>query len=355
MSVHYTEGIAIGSNLEGEVRLSKEMLRGNLLIAGRSGAGKTVTLLHIVQELLLQQEANDSLVLIDSHSDLTRQLLPRIPEPLTDRVRLVDLGNNRVPLLNPLDPRIFPNPEVLTKAVRDASKNWGSRVDDILNHCLRALCSFNSHPETKADETLTMLELPRLWNRQAGILAELSAFQQYVLSRDADPENERWFRRIAQWPLDFAIESVGPLNAWMEQLTRDPWTRATFGQNRTAIVPSEILDQGLILLICPGSGRMENSAASFFNSLCVSMFDAALRTRYYQRGSAPGWCYIAADEIQVTDYPRWTQMAAESRKYGAPLLVTTQAPHRLARVDGLLDNFNVLLAYPASARPSPRA
>ena len=38
-------------------------------------------------------------------------------------------------------------------------------------------------------------------------------------------------------------------------------------------------------------------------------------------------------------------MAAESRKYGASLLVTTQAPHRLARVDGLLDNFNVLLAY----------
>ena len=224
MSVHYTEGIDIGSNLEGEVRLSKEMLRGNLLIAGRSGAGKTHTLLHIVQELLLQQEANDSLVLIDSHSDLTRQLLPRIPEPLTDRVRLVELGNNRVPLLNPLDPRIFPNPEVLTRAVHDASKNWGSRVDDILNHCLRALCSFNSHPETKADETLTMLELPRLWNRQAGILAELSAFQQYVLSRDADPENERWFRRIAQWPLDLAVESVEPLNAWMEQLTRDPWT-----------------------------------------------------------------------------------------------------------------------------------
>ncbi len=91
-------------------------------------------------------------------------LLRHVPEEIADRTYLIDLKNEeRSPGINLLDARIFPDRDRAADSVVRIAKElwdqvWGPRMQSILEHTVKSLHEYNTHPDTKEDEQCTILD-----------------------------------------------------------------------------------------------------------------------------------------------------------------------------------------------------
>ena len=126
-------GALVGDTTAGKprpIRFPDDLLRRHHLYVARTRMGKSTLMHHLVTHKMREKAEgrdNDAIVVVDPHADLVAGLLRQAPESLIDRVRLIDLADQRrAPGINLLDTRIFTDRDRTADSVVRSQRACGS-------------------------------------------------------------------------------------------------------------------------------------------------------------------------------------------------------------------------------------
>lgn len=372
--IPYLEGLETGAlvghllgGTQQEVRLPESVLRRHALFLGMSGMGKSTMIKQVIYHKMVAKakgDDHDAIVVIDPHADLVRDLLWVAPVEIASRIRLLDFGrDDRVPALNLMDPELFADRdrcvETIVQTLRNLFESWGPRLQDILEKGLKAIHEYNSHPDTAPENLLTMLNLLDLLEDGEVVGSGPNAkvmqtdFQKHVLSRVHDEHIKQWFSMFQGWPRDTRAESLGPVQSRIGAFATNERAKVVMGQRKSTIVLSDVLKQGLVLLVSTASGTIGQHPAALMGATVVSLLDSALREQEKLPANERSRCMLIVDEFQTITGADWEGLLAEVRKYGCSLMLATQSAVRLDTPDrrlkeGVLANTGCVVAYAMS-------
>jgi hypothetical protein len=351
-----------------EIRLPESSLRKHAVVLGRSGVGKSTMIKHVLAHKLerkAQGRDDGAIVVIDPHADLVREVLRMVPPAIAHKVRLLDFGRmDRVPGINLVDPYLFPDRDrcvdTIIGTLKHLWEHWGGRLEDLLKRSLLIVYEFNSHPETPRDEMLTMLDILALLEegRESGngrdARTEMSPFQRHVLSRVNDPRLKQWFQAFLGWDRALRSEAVGPVHSRIGAYASDQRAAVIMGQRESTIMLSDVLSEGLVLLVSTAQGTIGVGPAALMGGTMVSLVESALRDQESLPPAERAKCLLVCDEFQTVTGANWEGLLAEIRKYGCSLMLATQS---LARLDtperklkaGVLGNVGCIVGYQMAA------
>ena len=297
-----------------EALIPDSVLSRHALVVGRPGVGKTTLLKMLISHRFERTEAGDDvgpLVVIVPDSDLVDDFLGLVPASLAPRVRHLDFGSDgRVPALNVLDPRLFPDRWECVETVVDTFRHlwfqWGGRMEDLIRKALLILYEFNSHLETSLDGMLTVLDvLPLLGFDPEGSAssggelvstAEASPFQSFVLSRVEEPRLGAWFQTFLDWPVFLRAEALAPLRVHLGAYSSYRPPAVALGQRESSLDFSALSRDRLILLVSTGQGSLGVEPAALLGGAVVS----AVRSSLWRDGVPPhsgeSGCLLVCDE-----------------------------------------------------------
>ena len=183
---------------------------------------------------------------------------------------------------------------------------------------------------------------------------EMSAFQRRALQRVRDPRLKQWFHAYLAWPRDTRAEAVGPVHSRIGAYAANKRAAAIMGQRKSTIVLSDVLSEGLVLLVSTAQGAVGKGPAALMGGTIVSLVESALRDQESLPPSERARCLLVCDEFQTVTGADWEGMFAEIRKYGCSMMLATQS---LARLDtserhlkaGVLGNVGVIIGYQMAA------
>lgn len=360
-------GPVVGLAGDRPIRLPESALRKHAVILGRSGMGKSTLIKHIVDYKLRRKAAgrDHGAVVVDPHADLVREILELVPAEIADKVRLLDFGRlDRVPGINLVDPYLFPDRDrcvdTIINTVKHLWEHWGSRLEDLLKNSLLIVYEHNSHPDTRREEMLTMLDILGLLEdgvetgQGRSVRTEMSPFQRRALSRVRDPRLKQWFRMYLGWPRETRAEAVGPVHSRIGAYAANQRSSVIMGQRQSTIMLSDVLAEGLVLLVSTAQGTVGKGPAALMGGTIVSLVESALRGQESLPPAQRARCLLVCDEFQTVTGADWEGLFAEIRKYGCSMMLATQS---LARLDtnerrlkaGVLGNVGVIVGYQMAA------
>jgi hypothetical protein len=312
--------------------------------AGRSRYGKTET--AIGQFVHLARSGHGGLFL-DPHSDAIAEIKSYLTDDgLRERVVEIDVAEGRSqpaqPGWNPFD-------------LRGGRDSAGARVEAVVDALAAAL---------GWDERNT--RALNLATQSAQALAELSL----VLPRELAPtlyqiptllSDEEW-RGVALPHLSAATrqffegrfprlpaESITPVTNLIDRLRAARSVAALLGQPRSTYRARRAMDEGLVVLACPGSGSTRDRLVA--NLLVYDVLHAAKqRTGVPAKRRRPFWIFL--DELQTYDGPNLPALLEQSAKYGGRAFLFNQNPERLsdATWNAVSTNRSHLMATALNAR-----
>jgi hypothetical protein len=311
--------------------------------AGRSRYGKTE--LAIVQFVHLVRSGYGGFFL-DPHGDALDRIAPYLAEPgVAERVVRIDLrpgasldglpGWNlfEVAGADPVEA------EARVEAVVDAfasALEWGERSTRAINLTTQAASALARIAPVLAEDDLapTIFQIPTLLSD--------AKWREDVLPFLPQASQRFWRDRF---PL-LAADAITPVTNMIDRLRASSAIIALLGQARATYRVREAMDEGLIVLACPGAGGARDRLVA--NLLVFDLFHAA-RSR---AELAPGdrrlfWPFF--DEVQSYDGAASGNLAAlleQSAKFGLRAHFLNQNPERLspATLNALLTNRSHLLA-----------
>ena len=361
-------GPLVGKLNGNDIRLPESSLRKHAVILGRSGVGKSTMIKHVIAHKLerkAQGKDDGAIVVIDPHADLVRDILKLVPEEIADKVRLLDFGRmDRVPGINLVDPQLFPDRDrcvdTIVETVKHLWEHWGGRLEDLLKRSLLIVYEYNSHPDTSRDEMLTMLDILALLDEGKqvgngpGAKTEPSPFQRHVLTRVTDPRLHQWFNAFLGWGRELRSEAVGPVHSRIGAYASDQRAAVIMGQRESTIMLSDVLSEGLVLLVSTAQGTIGRGPAALMGGTMVSLVESALRDQESMAASKRARCLLVCDEFQTVTGADWEGMLAEIRKYGCSLMLATQSLARLVTPErnlkaGVLGNVGCIVGYQMAA------
>ena len=329
-------GALVGDTTVGkprEVRFPDDVLRRHHLYVARTRMGKSTLMGHVVAHKLREKAAGrdgDAIVVVDPHADLVQSLLEQVPESLVDRVRLIDLADERgAPGVNLLDARVFADRDRTADSVVRVAKGlweqWGPRMQSILEHTVKSLHEANAHPSTDAGEQYTILDGRRLLSDDD--------FRDGVLAKVADPYLlEWWARDFGNWRHEYKSEAIAPVQTRLAYYASSKRARAILGQSRSTIdIRQTVLDGG-VLLVSTAQGTAGRDVAALVGASLLNLVDAVIR----EQGSMPPerrrGALVVVDEMQSMPGVDYESMLSELGKFGASFILATQS---LAKLDDL--------------------
>ncbi len=361
-------GPLVGRSGEREIHIPESSINKHAVILGKSGVGKSTLVKQIIDYKLRRKAAGrdpGAVVVIDPHADLVRDILRMVPPEIAHKVRVLDFGRtDRVPGLNLVDPLLFPDRDrcvdTIINTVKHLWDTWGGRLEDLLKHSLMMVYEFNSHPDTRRDEMLTMLDILMLLQdgETSGSgrnqTTTMSPFQRRVLSRVNDQSLKNWFQMYLGWPRETRAEAVGPVFSRVGAYAANRRSAVIMGQRESTIMFSDILSEGLVLLASTAQGTVGKGPAALMGGTIVSLMESALRDQENLPPSQRARCLLVCDEFQSVTGADWESMFAEGRKYGLSMMLATQSIARLDTQErklkaGVLGNVGVIIAYQMSA------
>ena len=235
-------GALVGDTTAGKprpIRFPNDLLRRHHLYVARTRMGKSTLMHHLVTHKMREKAEgrdNDAIVVVDPHADLVAGLLRQVPESLIDRVRLIDLADQRrAPGINLLDTRIFADRDRTADSVVRVAKGlweqWGPRMQSILEQTVKTLHEANEHPETDEGSQHTILDGLKLLSDRK--------FRDGVLKRIEDPYLlEWWARDFGSWHQQYRAETLAPVQTRLSYYTSSKRARAILGQRLSTIRPA---------------------------------------------------------------------------------------------------------------------
>ncbi len=328
------EGAHVGETTDGtprKVRFSTDLLRRHHLYVARTRMGKSTLMHHVVAHKMREKSEGrdgDAIVLIDPHADLVGGLLEHVPESLVDRVRLIDLADERgAPGINLLDTRVFSDrdrtADSVVRVARGLWDQWGPRMQSILEQTVKSLHEANEHRE--AGEQYTILDGLRILSNDK--------FRNKVLEKVSDPYLlEWWARDFAGWRREYKAEALAPVQTRLSYYATSKRARAVLGQSRSTIDMRRLIHDGGVLLVSTAQGSVGRDVAALVGASLLNLVDAVVR----EQGSLPlekrRGALVVVDEMQSMPGVDYESMLSELGKFGASFILATQS---LAKLDDL--------------------
>ena len=327
-------GAHVGDTTTGtprKIHFPGDLLRRHHLYVARTRMGKSTLMHHIVRHKLAEKAAgrdSDAIVVVDPHADLVGGLLEHVPESLIDRVRLIDLADERgAPGINLLDARIFADrdrtADSVVRVCRGLWDQWGPRMQSILEHTVKSLHEANGRRE--AGEQYTILDGLR-------ILAD-DDFRAEVLAQVSDPFLLQWWARdFAGWRRETRADALAPVQTRLSYYASSKRARAILGQPRSTIDMRKVIREGGVLLVSTAQGTAGRDVAALVGASLLNLVDAVIREQeslpFEQRRGA----LVVVDEMQSMPGVDYESMLSELGKFGASFILATQS---LAKLDDL--------------------
>ena len=310
-------------------------------VAGRSRYGKTET--AIAQFVHLMRAGHGGLFL-DPHGDALERIEPYLSEEeKAGRVVRIDLG----PASSPADQpgwNLFElgagsgEGEARVEAIVDAfasALEWGERSTRAINLTTQAASALAAI-SAKLDPDLapTIFQIPTLLSD--------SNWRRAVLPFLPRTSQKFWTERF---PL-LATEAITPVTNMVDRLRASSSITALLGQSRSTYRVREAMDEGKIVLACPGTGGTRDRLVA--NLLLFDLLHAARdRAELAPSERKPFWLFL--DEVQSYDGAASANLAGlleQSAKFGIRAVLLNQNPERLspATLNALTTNRSHLLA-----------
>ena len=327
-------GAHVGDTTTGaprKIHFPADLLRRHHLYVARTRMGKSTLMQHIVRHKLEEKAAGrdgDAIVVVDPHADLVGGLLEHVPESLIDKVRLIDLADERgAPGINILDTRIFSDRDRTADSVVRIAKGlweqWGPRMQSILEQTVKTLHEANRSRDE--GEQYTILDALR-------ILAS-DDFQAEVLAKVDDPYLVEWWARdFLGWRREIRADALAPVQTRLSYYASSKRARAILGQPRSTIDMRRVIHDGGILLVSTAQGKAGRDVAALVGASLLNLVDAVIREQgnlpFEQRRGA----LVVVDEMQSMPGVDYESMLSELGKFGASFVLATQS---LAKLDDL--------------------
>ena len=313
------------------IHFPRDLLRRHHLYVARTRMGKSTLMQHLVVHKLREKAAGrdgDAVVVVDPHADLVGGLLAHVPQSLVDRVRLVDLADERgAPGINLLDTRIFADrdrtADSVVRVARGLWEQWGPRMQSILEQTVKSLHEANE--QMNDDEQYTILDGLRLLSDEkfrAGVLEKVS--DPYLL--------EWWARDFGSWHRQYRAEALAPVQTRLSYYASSKRARAILGQSRSTIDLRRTILGGGVLLVSTAQGTVGRDVAALVGASLLNLVDSVVRE---QGGLPPAkrrGALVVVDEMQSMPGVDYEAMLSELGKFGASFVLATQS---LAKLDDL--------------------
>ena len=251
-----------------EVNFTDDLLKRHHLYVARTRMGKSTLMHHVVTHKLREKAAGrdgDAIIVVDPHADLVAGLLEQVPESLVDKVRLIDLADERgAPGVNLLDTRVFADRDRTADSVVRVAKGlweqWGPRMQSILEHTVKTLHEANEQRDD--GEQYTILDGLKLLSD--------GKFRAEVLGQVNDPYLlDWWVRDFDGWHRQYRSEAIAPVQTRLAYYASSKKARAILGQSRSTIDLRETILEGGVLFVStaqgtgrPGRGRPGGGVAA---------------------------------------------------------------------------------------------
>ena len=352
-------GAYVGDTVVGKPRKvhfpADAMGRHHLYVA-RTRMGKSTLMHHLVVHKMREKAAGrneDAIVVVDPHDDLVNSLLRHVPEEIVDRTYLIDLKDEkRSPCINLLDARIFPDRDRTADSVVRIARGlwdqvWGPRMQSILEHTVKSLHEYNTHPDTKEDEQCTILDGLRM-------LSDLQ-YRNRVLRRVSDPYVIGWWARdFRNWTRTLKADAVAPVQTRLAYYATSKKARAILGQRRSTLDLRQVIAEGGVLLAATSQSAAGQDVSGLVGGSLLNLTDAVIR----EQGSLPPaerrGALVVVDEMQAMPGVDYESMLSELGKFGASFILATQSLARLKEMsdtmqDTLLANVGCLAVFQVAA------
>jgi hypothetical protein len=309
-------------------------------IAGRSRYGKTET--AIAQFVHLVRAGHGGLFL-DPHGDGLERAEPYLADVGPERIVRIDLGPGGSPGAQP-GWNLFElgggaaESEGRVEAVVDAfasALEWGERSTRAINLTTQAASALATiSARLDPDLAPTIFQIPTLLSD--------AKWRRAVLPFLPRADQRFWTDRF---PL-LAAEAITPVTNMVDRLRRSSSIAALLGQSRSTYRVREAMDEGKIVLACPGAGGTRDRLIA--NLLLFDLLHAARgRAELAPARRKPFWVFL--DEVQSYDGAASGNLAAlleQSAKFGLRAVLLNQNPERLsaATLNALTTNRSHLLA-----------
>lgn len=329
----------LGSNGDGRIVAVRSADTFFSYIAGRSRYGKTelavAQFVHVVR-------SGDGGLFLDPHGDALIRIRPYLRDrKLRGRVVEIDLGPgspSELPGWNLFELGGGGDGEERVEAIVDAfstALEWGERSTRAINLTTQAATALVSIAKVLPEELApTIFQLPTLLSderwRRAAMPFLPRASQRF------------WEHRF---PL-LATEAVTPLTNMVDRLRAFPKTTTLLGQSESTYRVREAMEEGQIVLVCPGSGGAMDRLIA--NLIVFDLLHTARRRAELAPGRRkPFWVFL--DEVQSFDGGASGSLAGlleQSAKFGLRAVLLNQNPERLSpqTLNALTTNRSHLLA-----------
>ncbi|MYC38806.1 MAG: type IV secretion system DNA-binding domain-containing protein [Chloroflexi bacterium] len=351
-------GAHVGDTVDGKprpVRFSPDTYRRHHLYVARTGMGKSTLMQHVVEHRMAEKAAgrdHDAIIVVDPHADMVTDILKRVPAEIIDQTYLIDLADEeRVPGINLLDAHVFPDRDRTCDSVVRIAKGlwdqWGPRMQSILEHTVKSLHEYNSHPDTEEDEQLTILDGLRM-------LADLE-FRRDVLRRVDDPYVAAWWlRELPGWARETRSQALAPVQTRLAYYASSKKARAILGQPRSTIDLRRVISDGGVLLVAASQSAAGRDVSALVGASLLNLVGAVIA----EQGNLPPdqrrGALVVVDEMQAIPGVDYESMLSELGKFGANFILATQSLARLAELsntmrDTLLANVGCLAVFQVAA------
>jgi hypothetical protein len=308
-------------------------------IAGRSRYGKTE--LAIAQFVHLVRSGHGGFFL-DPHGDALERIRPYLSDPkLRSRVVEIDLGPGHAeaqPGWNLFELGGEDGGEERVAALVDAFSSvleWGERSTRAINLTSHAAAALVAIARVLPPELApTIFQLPTLLSDRGWREATMPFL----------PAASRRFWRD-RFPL-LSPEAITPVTNLVDRLQLSSAMRTLLGQSQGSFRIREAMDEGLIVLACPGAGHSQERLLA--NLLVFDLLHSARsRGELAAKRRKPFWVFL--DEVQSYDGGGSGSLAAlleQSAKFGLRAVLLNQNPERLSAqtLNALTTNRSHMLA-----------
>ena len=324
------------------VRLSLESRAQHLWLLGKTGVGKTT----LIEQMALQDIYDGrGVIVIDPHGDLVRDLAGRIPRERIEDVILFDPADTEYPVgLNLLECETDEERALIVSSFIDILKQMYDP------HDLAVVGPRFEHGARNV--MLTVMYMP------GGTLVEVvRAFQddkfvKTILKYVTDPMVKRyWTDQISHTNDYHRSEVLDWLVSKFSHFTVDQTMRRILGQSKSAFNFRHAMDEGKIVLISLGKGKLGSANANFigYNLLPMILHAALSRANVPEAERRP--VTLSIDEFQNYASNALASMLSETRKYKMALVLANQHIGQLSQDvrDAVIGNAGSIVSFRTGA------
>lgn len=314
----------------------------HMYVIGKTGVGKSTLLGTMARQDLV---AGSGFVLIDPHGDLVERMYREAQALGRTDVIYLDAADHAQPFgYNPLRyvrPELIPLAasgllEVFKKIWADA---WGVRMEHILRNALYALL------EQKDATLLDVLRLFRDKTYRTKIAASLCN----------EPVKLFWEKEFDRYSFSYRADGVASIQNKIGAFLADPMMRRILTEPKEAISLRRIMDQGKVLLVNLGKGRIGEDSSALLGGLLVTTIGLAAYSRADTGPESRRDFFAYVDEFQSFTTLAVANMLSELRKYRVSLTLAHQYLHQLEPEirHAVLGNAGTLISFRLGAEDAP--